>query len=282
MIKIWNKINNLIFRHSWITTVASVLMSLSGFALGRDVSYLQETHSHLFILLNDYIIPYSWILLILSCLVFIYSSFIEYKNKPKINDLQSRLVKSEEKNKIISERLRDLFDGYLYNLSGILGFGSKDQNNERITLFIYDNNSSLIPFSRYSANPNYKKINRTSCPDNEGCIGKAWENNWHFDANFPCPENNSKEYESYTQKKYSIKKGDCKKLSMHSRLYAAHRIENNGNHLGVIVVEAASNDRFKEAFLKEILNNQNDFLSQIIKELNDYIPRPKTASSRGL
>jgi hypothetical protein len=282
LIQHWNKINEFIIRHSWINSASTVLMTVFGYFLGRDVQHLIPEHPHLFILLNEYIIPISPWILIFSFIFFIYSSYIEYRNKPRINIILKELEETKNANIIISERIRDLFDGYLYNLASKLGFGAKGQNSERITLFIHDNNKNLIPFSRYSANPKYRNIKRISSPDNEGCIAKAWENGWHFDANFPCPEVNKKEYSEYSYNKYLIPKNVCKQLSMPSRLFASLRIEYQGTPLAVVVLETESPDRYKEAFIKEILNKQNDYLSQTIKKLYEYIPRPSISSSRGL
>lgn len=283
MTYLYNKFYNWVQNQSfWLKIILPLIMTVSGIFLNYDISFIQNDHPHLFVFFHDYVLPQMLYILIFSTIFYTYTLFVENKNQPTIIELKEKLNAAEDKNKFISERLKDLFDGYLYNLAFKLEFGKRGINCERITLFIHDGNKSLTPFSRYSANPKYGKINRTIYPDHEGCIAKAWENGWHFDASFPCPKKDNKKYLDYNLNTYSIQKSTSKQLSMTSRIYAAHRIEISGNPLAIIVVESETENRFEEKFVKDTLKSQNEFLSQIIKELYEYIPRPNTASSRGL
>lgn len=273
---------NFILNNPWINTSSAVLMTLSSFFLGRDFEFLKDKHPHLFFILGEYVAPFSIWILALSFIVFLFVNYIEYKGKPVLKAIKEDLKNATEANEIISERIKDLFDGYLYNLSSKLGCEKSESYCERITIFLHDNNKNLFPFSRYSDNPNFRKIKRSIIPDNEGCVAKAWENGWHFDSQFPCSKENLKEYIDYSNAKYLIPKSICKQLSMSSRLYASLRIENNGHHVGVIVIESKNPTRFEENYLRIFLTDQSEFLYKTLQVLNNYIPRPSISNSRGL
>lgn len=221
-----------------------------------------------------------WILL-LSTLALAYVLFIEAKSKPRIDRLVKELADAQEKNSIITERVRDLFDGYLYNLANKLGFGTQSSNCERVTLYIHDQDNNFIQCGRYSANPKYRSISRTSYPDGEGCIAKGWEEDWHFDAKFPCPTADKSSYINYCLANYKIPRNTTRGINMKSRMYAVSSIKKNGKPSAVIVVESEKANRFEEPVIKEVLTAQNEFLSHAIEELRSYIPKPSTAKSMG-
>lgn len=175
----------------------------------------------------------------------------------------------------------DIFTGYLYFMSsGRLGFGSKDGNSERITLYIYDNEKLVfIPFSRVSQNPKYKKKGRQEYPAGEGCIGRAWENGWCFDNNFP---DNDREYNRYSKENYNMAPDVTKALGMRSNLLACMRIENDDNPLGVIVVESTERNRYLEDDIKKILEGERHCIHSMLKKWHHLVPKVFNAAELGL
>ncbi|MCY1307199.1 hypothetical protein D9M70_571030 [compost metagenome] len=70
---------------------------------------------------------------------------------------------------------------------------------------------------------------------------------------------------------------------MQSRLYAVKRIsEGNGKVLAVIVVEALRPDRFEQIALQDALDEHNDNIASMIRNLREYIPNPSSAEDSGL
>lgn len=278
-----NKFNKWLLRHStWVKVLCPVIMTFSVKFINYDVTSLRDTHPIRFHLLQDWIIPTMPGLLILSTLILAVVLYVEVREKPKVDALIQDLSDAKQRNSIISERVRDLFDGYLYNLANKLGFGTQNSNCERVTLYIHDQGNTFIQCGRYSANPKYRGVNRTSYPDGEGCISKGWQNSWHFDAGFPCPVANKSAYIDYCLEHYAVPRNTTRKINMKSRMYAVSCIGKNGTALAVIVVESESSARFNETAIKTILTEQNEFLSHTIEELRDYIPKPSTAKSVGL
>jgi hypothetical protein len=273
-----------LLRHkTWIKVLAPALMSLCGIYRNYDASFLEELHPIQHHLIQGWLIPalYPW-LFIVCVIVYVLVLIVESRSQPKIDELTKQLANATERNNIISERVRDFFDGYLYNLASKLGFGSRGTNCERITLYIHDRDNSFIQCGRYSANPKLRGINRSNYPDTEGCIAKGWENSWHFAATFPCPINELGKYVDYCLSEYGVPRNTTRRINMKSRLYAVSCIEKNGTPLAVIVVESETADRFDAMEIRTILTAQNEFLGHAIGELRDYIPKPSTAKSAGL
>lgn len=223
----------------------------------------------------------SIIFIILFCIV----KIIEDKAKPRLKKMESELEKCQTQIDLMPELVRDLFDGYLYNLaSDKLGFGKCCINNERISLYIHDSDTNAFTLcGRYSANPDYGSRGRVSYPDSKGCIAKGWQNGWYFDDQFPCPETKYKDYVNYCSKHYGIQKGICRALKMKSRVFAVLRIENKGDFIAVIVLESTEPKRFlKDQQVKLILKKQNDFLAETIHNFESFIPKPSNIKTKGL
>lgn len=276
-----NRIQKFVLNHVvWMDWLLPAIMTLSATFLSYDPSKLKDGSHWRYTV--EFIIPCLGWVLGASVLIYILVKIIEATGKPKLNKIQNELNQAEYRNKLISEQVRNLFDGYLYNLANKLSFGKLSENNERISLYIHDNNNTFIPCGRYSANPKYRSPSRTSYPDNEGCISKGWEHDWHFDDQFPCPENQRGKYIDYCLNKYGIPRNTCRDINMKSRSFAALSIKNNGNSFAVLVLESTKADRFSEDEVKSILKEQNDFLAETIRQLRDFIPKPSNASIRGL
>lgn len=198
--------------------------------------------------------------------------------RPTIKALLHQLEVTSSKLGIISENVRNLFDGYLYKLSSQkLGFGEAGENNERITIYIHDRTNKFIPFGRYSQNPTYKKAGRAQYPDHEGCIAKGWQNRWHFESSLT-----DRNYEKSNLEKYNISKPTLDGIKMKSKMYAVMRVDSTaGEQLAVIVVESTDSARFTEDFLKEKLEQECPFIAELITKLGEHIPSLPDAKGKG-
>ncbi len=276
-----NRFQKFIFKHAiWLDWLLPALMTISGAFIGYDIHKL-EIGSHYFYI-AEFIVPQLGWVLIGSIVFYILIKITEAIAKPRLQKMENELKDFKAKDSIISEQVENLFDGYLYNLAGLLKFGEGEQDCERISLYIHDNDKTFIPCGRYSANPKYKKRTRSSYPDHEGCIAKGWENGWHFDDKFPCPNTEKATYIDYCLKEYDIQRNTTRKINMQSRVFAVLRIKNDADPLVIIVVESIENTRFIENDIKKILQDQNVFLVHTINNLKDYIPRPSIAKEGGI
>jgi hypothetical protein len=278
-----NKLQKIILNHvTWLDWLLPALMTISAVFLGYDTNKLGiAPDSHTKYVVDFFVSNLGWVLGI-SVICYVIVKIIEATARPKFRKLESELADYRSRYSVVSEQVRNLFDGYLYNLANRLEFGEASENNERISLYIHDSNNTFIPCGRYSANPKYRLPSRTAYPDNEGCISKGWENGWYFDNSFPCPENEAGNYRDHCLHNFEVARNTTRAMKMKSRLYAVLCIRNNGDLFGVLVVESTTPDRFSEEEIKPILEGQNDFLAEMIRQLGSFIPKPRNAADRGL
>lgn len=217
------------------------------------------------------IIDNIFIICIPSAIFLAIITVVEILNRKTIENLEKKNKEYELLSETISENLKELFNGFLYR------FAISQANfttNERITLYIHNGENSFIPFGRYSQNTKYSKAGRASYPDNEGCIAKGWEKKWYFDNAFPTDD---KEYLNTTKQKYLIDTKIVSKIKMKSKLFAVLRLDNKSKSIGLIVVEWIDGNKYSEKMIKKILENQQQYLSEMICSLEKYIPKPSNA-----
>jgi hypothetical protein len=205
------------------------------------------------------------------------TSVSEWRRKKSLRQLSNQIASLKEQNEVISENIKNLFDGVLYNLSKKLDFTERDQS--RISLYIHDKKQSFVPFGRYSPNPEFQKPGRSYYPDRQGCISRGWQHGWHFENTFgDTPHAHKKK----NTNDYHIPVEVYGNLKMKSYVYAVKRLnDKNGDSLAVIVVESTQKDRFTESELQERLNGTVEDFSHMIKALKDYIPTPDNANEQG-
>lgn len=194
-----------------------------------------------------------------------------------IRILKKQVAELKRENEVIADNIRNLFDGYLYQLSSQLGFGADGKSDERITIYIDSGSGYFVPFGRYSADPQLAKAGRPQYPVNQGCIGEGWKNGWHFVNNL----GKNRRYIKNTKDRYSMSEVTINSLSMKSELYAVKRINNGVRPLAVIVVECLRRDKFDSRHLKNILDREEGVISELIGKLKQHIPDLSFARARG-
>ncbi len=227
-----------------------------------------------------WILSWCWLALIISSALATVIAIATAISAPTIKSLEDDLEAATQKNNLIQDNVRNLFDGFLYHLWGQLGFNHENGNNERISLYIHDlDSSSFVPCGRYSPNPTYKKSGRPEYPDSEGCIAHAWKNGWHYVELDTDKRNRNDQH----QAQYQVPKRTSGRFKMPTTTYACLRIvkAGSGEPLAVVVVESAVVGRIAESDLKDKLTSQHNYLSQLICNLYDYIPMPSNAANSG-
>lgn len=207
-------------------------------------------------------------------------SFLIAATQKTLTDLEAENKELLERNERIGESITVFFDGVLYNLSRKLRFNAS--GSERVSLYvIQEKDKSFIACGRFSYNPNYREKGRTQFNNSEGCISKAYNQDWFFDNQLPEP--NTENYILHCETHHSVPREILGQIRMKSRLYAAKRIiDPDARHLGVIVVESPCQDAFSESELKRVLTEEAMYLAKVISDLRGYIPEPSFAADRGL
>lgn len=220
-------------------------------------------------------------LFILACL-WVVVSIIQSRQVGDIKKTNERLKDEQDKFRAVTENVKDLFNGYLYQLSSLLEFGNERENNERVTLYVHDGDSHFVPFSRYSSNPKFRSVTRDKYPDDEGVISEGWEHDWAFENRIPCRETEKGKWLDFHASK-KMSRNTARKLNMASSLYAVKRISDDlGNSVAVLVVESTARERYEEEFLKTHMSAQEKYVCELIIKLRQYIPTPDVASEKGL
>ncbi|WP_143763205.1 hypothetical protein [Methanothrix harundinacea] len=207
------------------------------------------------------------------------STIIEENTQLKVENEQLKEDTSQ-----LSEDVNSLCESYLYKLAkGPMKFGSVDGCYERMTLYAHSSNGSFIPLGRVSYNPEYDKKGRINYPDDQGCIAKAWRNNWHFSNDYPDPETATKRYYQRCEKD-GVPEDIMKNVKMKSRLYCGFRIwDNSGTEpLAVLIAEATDPHRYQEEELRSIFQEEQKwFMGELIKRVKQRIPDFKEAKLKG-
>lgn len=259
----------------WLSPILFGLTTVTAVLLGLDEPIaIQENHPIRYWFFSNAINISFWSFFVFLA-VSVFVQFIEYKSRKTLPELEMKLAEYEEVSETIHNNIKELFDGFLMNVS-VSKLGCTP--DERITLYIHNGKKTFIPFGRASLNTEYRKKGRPFYPDGQGCISKGWKNGWDFYDFKIDPSENINGYASEQYQQYGIQKGITKKLKMHPRQIGAFRIGNKHNPVGIIVVESIKPEKFIASDLKEKLEEQDEYLTHMILTLDKYISAPSKAS----
>lgn len=176
-----------------------------------------------------------------------------------------------------------LADGVLLTLAEGLDFKAGDHNLERVTIYCHDPAGYFVPFGRYSRNTRFNSKGRSHYPDDEGCIGKAWEHGRHFMNGFPDPTISGREYVELTREQ-GLTKRAAEGLTMRSRLYFGWRVRDTSDSesLAVVIVESLDPDRYTCDDLVAFFKSQDPFLRKFVELLQPRLPQLSKAAGAGL
>lgn len=285
MLKSWAKdsvIVRLVDAHFfWINPTLTATSTISGAMLTYTLTpdyYRRHPIQAAFL---EQAVSYSPLMLLSSvtilCLIFV----IKYFSEQNIADLRNEVLELRERSAFLPGNVRSVFEGFLYRFGTKINFGSMNENNERVTLYFHDAaRDRFVTCARYSPNPRFKAAGRPEYPINEGCIAKGWEHGWHFDNAFPSDPS---ERASRHAGGYGMPRRTANNLKMPSRLYAAMRINDvEDRPIAVMVVESTEQERWSEDALRAEMQDQVQYLGELVGRLKEYIPIPSNAGSKGL
>tara|TARA_R110000765_G_scaffold26526_10_gene64761 strand:- start:1939 stop:2781 length:843 start_codon:yes stop_codon:yes gene_type:complete len=222
------------------------------------------------------------VLLLIVSIVFHIKYDLPHRRKVSKLTLENDLL--TEENESLTQDLRLTAEGYLMVLaSNRLEFGSKDNNTERITLYIHSfEHNNFVLMGRYSSNPVYKTNGRRIYPVDQGCISRAWQNGRCTLLIESDPIENKVEY-GEEQRQYGISQSEVDDLVMKSRFYFGYRIMGpDGHEVGVVIVESTDKERFNQQQLVVVFDDEcHRNLSSFSERLRRHLPDPTAAKEKG-
>ena len=255
-----------VFLFVLLQPLLSVILVVMSFLAQYDISKLSKTYPNWLGLFNFIdSINFLYCICLIGIFVFILN-VIKLAIDNKLSKMYNDLKNLSKKHDLVSYNVKNLFDGFLVNISRKLGI--KEGDATRLSLYIHDGKNSFVPCGRYCPNPKYNVPGRPAYPDNEGCIGQGWHNGWVF-----ASKNTSN----------GMSKKQLSKLTMKSKLYIVMRIDTQNSHpIGLLVLESINKNRFIEEDINTILYEFREEIATLIENLKDYIPTPNYASEWGL
>lgn len=175
-----------------------------------------------------------------------------------IDKLEQKKEGLQQKNEIMMQSLDSLPTDFLELVFKELSFNKAD----RISLYTHRNDRFVIA-ARHAKIKSLRTKGRDSYPENEGYIGKAWndiKNNedYFFKCDLPDFKADEKEYIKKVASETSLSEDKIKAISMHSRCYYVKVIRKYSEPIGVIVLESL-NSRFtlNKKDITKILNGMS-------------------------
>ena len=182
---------------------------------------------------------------------------------------------------MLSEAVLTLTNERLRQWGQQLDFGSCNGSHERITVYSYHADGYFTAFGRHSSNPAFEKPSRRSQYQEEaGCIGRAWQDGYHYSNDYPDPRN-LQEWVRRCQRD-GIPEAVARSIRMKSRLYFGYRIEARyGDRLAVVVVESTDTERFTKDQLLTFFQEHVHELRDILEAFAPSLPRLPMAREAG-
>ena len=180
--------------------------------------------------------------------------------------LTQQVVELQNESSFLKINFENTLKGFLSTFArNYLGFGrdieGQTTNNERISFFTYDSKNKRCTLQvRYSCNNIYDSSGQLYYSSNKGIIGKALQENEHFDNNFPDVLTDEEGYIKYHCDNYYLSEKDSKSLTMKPRLMYAYAIKDSehSKNIGVIVIESTEKDRYDKDELHQTLEQHHD------------------------
>jgi hypothetical protein len=233
------------------------------------------------------------VLTLLAAYLFIRSIGAEDKRNTEIENVEARFRQlSSQRDDLedtvasFQEQYSTLFSGLLSILSNqVLGYGP----TERVSVYRHDDHKKGFRMvSRYSDSHEFAKPSeRTFYPDDEGAIGRAWQEAKLVVAELPDPDEDMNRYLKSSEQDWRIKSEVAEKFTMKSCCYAAFPLKHpHGSEYGniaVVVFESTKKNRLQVEKLKEEMSGaEGERISKFLVTMQAIEPRVDIASGEGV
>jgi hypothetical protein len=236
------------------------LLGVLNLIFAIDLAFFAKEYYSLIVEEHQWFSPKLFLTIILFAIIVLLHIFVYIRNKT-INSCSMEIKALKEDNLKISQENENLTLDFFSTIEvllqfiglGPLEFGSHNDCNERISLYVHNKQSGFYIIGRYSHNPSLSEMDKTKqYSTKQGCLAKAWEKGNYFDNKFPDIKNFN-HYYTYSENNYSIPKDRVKKIKMKSRLFYGLRImDQNDKSKAVIMIESTTNNRYDETSLDDM------------------------------
>lgn len=210
-------------------------------------------------------------------------SVCHIRSQHRLSVVQAELQEVTSTRDLVISNARSLCDGYLQDLArGPLKFGTMSENSERITLYVHDSEKHFRPIGRFSFNQKYISTGRASYPDDQGCIGQAWQHGICFEI-LPDPVADERKWQEACHQ-HRIPLGVSKGLRMKSTLLYACTVQNAAHPrpVAVLVVESTDKDRYTKEQLDELIADDiRQYIARLVVTLRPWLGDADEARKRG-
>lgn len=145
---------------------------------------------------------------------------------------------------------------------------------DRISIYVHNDNQ-FLRIGRYSENPNFDKGGRPAYPDDQGCIGKAWNDDTAFVNNLPDSTTNLNDYIEKLKQDWNIGKNVSRKFVMKSRTCYGCSIKNADpptRRIAVVIFESTKATAFEEDEIRAKLSSSVCFKNlQILVDIISFL-----------
>ncbi|WP_166416951.1 hypothetical protein [Cochlodiniinecator piscidefendens] len=254
-------------------------MAFSGFVVTFDFSKQRIEYPDLSWLID--IVEQHWVFWVfVACAIsaFCVNLFLAVTSPSRLS-LQSALNKQKAEIEAITDHVVFCVDGFIWEQAKRAGVSVTGAS--RISLYVHEPaESRFFCLVRKSYNTKLEKKGRTFFADDEGCLAKAWEQDWHFDNGFPDDDKANAEYQ---KSEYGISKGTFSQLTMPSKLIAVKKVvDRNDRPIALIVVESTKSNEFDENDLQCALTIAATDCAHLLTVWKDHLPTPSAAQDEGL
>jgi hypothetical protein len=210
------------------------------------------------------------------------------KRAKRISKLELQLDQCQSQNREMLEEtanfIQDVFDicdGFLYILAA---HGPLEQSHtDRVSLYARDEKSrQFLLLGRYAVNENWRKSGRKAYPSDQGCIARAWENDEHYEADFPDRADVDR-FKNFCNG-YGIPIDVASSLRMPSRFYYGWKVRDLSGHraIAVLILESTKPNRYTRKELRDIVDGLIGMqLRDLLQRLSPRIPRMSLAREAG-
>jgi hypothetical protein len=156
---------------------------------------------------------------------------------------QSRWVDGLEKGLASAEEKRTAAEGAVQALSkaelALLSEQLKYASSERISLFVKADSAFLL-VARFSRNPAFNTQTGRLYPQNEGCLGSAWQVGFPGEDALPDAKTEPDQWVQQQASRWRVSHQRASEMTMRSRTYLAFRIDRSRGRdpLGVVIFES--------------------------------------------
>lgn len=218
---------------------------------------------------------YSWkdcnlFLIIIGSIVFLLGLYLGYRKNQhflSLNTLETDLATQVNNNKKIKDEYYSLCSNYIKEIFETF-FSSVDNGNSRISIYKHQGTYFNL-LGRCSDNPAYNKKGQQTYPDTEGFIALGWQNKTYKIHNVPEWKHKGATYKSFMKEKCIIQEDRLKKLTMHSRSFYIHRLDNpnSTNPHGIIVFEKMSDAEIDTQIIENVFLTHKNQIIALLKSM---------------